>query len=85
MDSSRAEMHTLGQEVAVMPPLFCSKEASGGEQIKMDLALWEINVVLRVELWDTGCQREGRRYNGKVAAIRWKYPVGRGLLANWSD
>ncbi|KAK2887195.1 hypothetical protein Q8A67_015423 [Cirrhinus molitorella] len=76
MDGSRAELHTPGQEMALMSPLFCSNVASGGEQTKMDLALWEINIVLRVELWDTGSQRGARRYMAK-----WQLSDGNILLA----
>ncbi|KAF4100204.1 hypothetical protein G5714_018400 [Onychostoma macrolepis] len=53
-----------------------SNVASGGEQTKMDLALWEINVVLRVELWDTGSQRWARHYMAK-----WQLSDGNILLA----
>ncbi len=79
IDGSHAEPHTLGQEMALMTPLFCSNVASGGEQTKMDLALWEINVVLRVELYgerDTGSQRRTRRYMAK-----WQLSDGNMLLA----
>ncbi len=76
MDGSCAEPHTPGQEMALMSPLFYSNVASGGEQTKMDLALWEINVVLRVELWDTGSQSGARRYMAK-----WQLSDGNILLA----
>ncbi|CAM4633809.1 unnamed protein product [Leuciscus chuanchicus] len=65
MDGSRAEPHTQGQEMALMSPLVCSNVASGRKQAKMDLALWEINIVLRVELWDTEIQHGAARCMAK--------------------
>ncbi|KAK9957230.1 hypothetical protein ABG768_011494 [Culter alburnus] len=53
-----------------------SNVASGGKQTKMDLALWEINIVLRVELWDTENQCGARRYMAK-----WQLSDGNTLLA----
>lgn len=76
MDGSRAEPHTQGQEMALMSPLVCSNVVSGGKQTKMDLALWEINIVLRVELWDTENQHGARRYMAK-----WQLSDGNTLLA----
>lgn len=76
MDGSRAELYTQGQEMALMSPLFCSNVGSGGKQTKMDLALWEINIVLRVELWDTENQCGARRYMAK-----WQLSDGNTLLA----
>lgn len=60
MDGSCAEPHTQGQKMALMSPLVCTNVASGGKQAKMDLALWEINIVLRVKLWDTEIQHGAR-------------------------
>lgn len=76
MDGSRAELHTQGQEMALMSPLFCRNVASEGKQTKMDLAMWEINTVLRVELWDTENQCGARSYMAK-----WQLLDGNTLLA----
>lgn len=64
-DGCHPDPHTQGQEMALMTPLSCSNAPSEGEQTKMDLGLWEISIVLRVELWDTGSQCGARRYMAK--------------------
>lgn len=73
LGSPFAETHKqeVGQEMAFfMSPLVCCDVTDGGDQT--DLPLWDVDIVLKVELWNTGT----RRYMAK-----WQLSEGSTLLA----